>query len=74
MGNIFLEKSYKKCGKKTVLRPFFKSSKLSISLDQQPKVVSVTCQAEGYLNLLKLSCRALAFTSYQAFSKNRKIT
>ena len=27
--NIFLEKSYTKCGGETILRPFFKKSKLS---------------------------------------------
>ena len=32
--NIFLEKSYKKCDGKTILRPFSKKSKLSISLNQ----------------------------------------
>ena len=31
---IFLEKSYTKCGKETVPRPFYKKPKLSISLDQ----------------------------------------
>ena len=33
MRNIFLEKSYTKCGRKTRPRPFSKKSKLSISLD-----------------------------------------
>ena len=32
--NIFLEKSYTKCGGETISRPFSKKSKLSISLDQ----------------------------------------
>ena len=32
--NIFLEKSYKKCGGKTIPRPFSKKSKLCIYLDQ----------------------------------------
>ena len=36
--NIFLEKSYIKYGGKTIFRPLSKS-KLSISLDQQPKVL-----------------------------------
>ena len=35
MRNIFLEKSYTKCGKETSPRPFYKKSKLGISLDQQ---------------------------------------
>ena len=34
MKNIFLEKSYTKCGKESFPRPFSKKSKLSISLDQ----------------------------------------
>ena len=32
--NSFPEKSYTKCGGETIPRPFFKKSKLSISLDQ----------------------------------------
>ena len=34
MRNIFLEKSCLKCGRKTIPRPFFKKSRLSVSLDQ----------------------------------------
>ena len=34
MRNIFLEKSYTKYGGETILKPFSKNSKLSISLDQ----------------------------------------
>ena len=34
MRHIFLEKSYTKCGGETILRPFSKISKLSMSLDQ----------------------------------------
>ena len=33
MRNIFLEKSYTKCGGETIPRPISKKSKLSISLD-----------------------------------------
>ena len=39
MRNIFLEKSYTKCGGETSPRPFSEKSKLSISLDQQAKVL-----------------------------------
>ena len=39
MGNIFLEKSYRKCGEETTPRPFSKKSKLSISLDQYSKLL-----------------------------------
>ena len=34
MGNIFLEKSFTKCGRETSSRPFCKKSKLNISQDQ----------------------------------------
>ena len=34
MRNIFLKKSYTKCGGETIPRPSSKKSKLSISLDQ----------------------------------------
>ena len=39
MRNIFLEKSYAKCYGKTSPRPFSEKLKLSISLDQQSKVL-----------------------------------
>ena len=34
MRNIFLEKSYTKCGEETSPRPFSEKLKLSLSLDQ----------------------------------------
>ena len=39
MRNNFLEKSYTKCGGETILRPFSKKSKLSISFNQWSKVL-----------------------------------
>ena len=39
--NIFLEKSYTKYGGETIPRPYFKKSKLSISLDQYSKVLHI---------------------------------
>ena len=39
MKNIFLEKSYTKHNGETILRPFSTKSKLSISLDEQAKVL-----------------------------------
>ena len=39
MRNIFLEKSYTKCGGETIPRPFSEKSKLNISLDQYYKVI-----------------------------------
>ena len=40
MRNIFVEKSYIKCAGETIPRPLSKKSKLSISLDQQCKVLN----------------------------------
>ena len=39
--NIFLEESYTKHGEETIPRPFFKKSKLRISLDQYSKVLYI---------------------------------
>ena len=39
MRNIFLEKSYRKCGGETSPRPFSEKLKLSKSLDQQSNVL-----------------------------------
>ena len=43
MKDIFLEKSYRKCGGETSPRPKFKKSKLSISVGQQVKFHTVCC-------------------------------
>ena len=40
MRNIFVEKSYTKCDEETIPRPLSKKSKLSISLDQECKVLN----------------------------------
>ena len=39
--NIFLEKSYTKCGGETIPRPFSKKSKLIISLNEYFKVLYI---------------------------------
>ena len=39
MRNIFLEKSFRKCGGETIPRPFAKKSKLNISLDQYSTIL-----------------------------------
>ena len=39
--SIFLEEGYTKCGGETIPRPFFKKSKLSISLDQYAKAIKI---------------------------------
>ena len=40
MRNIFVEKSYMKCAGETIPRPLSRISKLSISLDQECKVLN----------------------------------
>ena len=67
--NIFLEKSYRKCIEETIPRPFSKKLKLRISLNI---FVFIVCQVEGYQNILKLSCRSLAFVSYKDFLKSKR--
>ena len=75
MRNIFLEKSYTKCSGETIPRPFSKKSKLSISLDQQSKVLYslflLCAKSKVYQNILKLSCRPLTFISYKTFLKKQ---
>ena len=49
MRNIFLEKSYIKCGEASP-RPFYEKSELNISLDQQSEMlqfVFINCQSRG---------------------------
>ena len=64
MRNIFLETSYTKCGGEAIPRSFSKQSKLSIQF-----VFSI-CQVKDYRNILKLSCRPLAFASYEVLFLN----
>ena len=46
------------------------------TMDQHSKVLFslffIVCQVHGYQDILKLSCRPLAFTPYKAFLKNKK--
>ena len=71
--NIFLEKSYTKCGGETSPRPLPEKLKLNISLDEQSKVfiqfAFIEWQVKGHQNRSKLSCRLLAFTSSGFFKK-----
>ena len=60
MENIFLEKSCTNVMKKLFPDSFLKNQNWT-SFTQ---FVFVVCQVEGYQNILKLSCRLLAFTSH----------
>ena len=51
--NIFLEKSYIKCGGETIPRPFSKKSKLGISMDQWSKCLSILFWLYAKLNISK---------------------
>ena len=69
----FLEKSYTMCGGDTIPRPLSKLSKLSISLDQYSKVFHslFLWHQKNFQITLKLSCKPLAFTSYQVFFQKK---
>ena len=54
MRNIFLEKSYTKCGRKTISGLFSKKSKLSISLDQYSKVLYILFLLFGKLRTIEI--------------------
>ena len=52
--NIFAEKSYTKCAGQTIRRPLSKKSKLSISLDQQCKVLNSLFLLYANLRAIKI--------------------
>ena len=54
MRNIFLEKSYTKCDGETSPRPFSEKLKLSISQDQQPKILHSLCPLYGKLRAIEI--------------------
>ena len=69
MRNIFLEKSYTKCGGETIPRPFRQISGSRVS--RFIPFVFVVSQVQLYRNILKLSCRALDVNLYKAFYKTK---
>ena len=54
MRNIFLEKSYAKCGGETSPRLFSEILELSISLDQQSKVLYILLLLYGKLRAIEI--------------------
>ena len=57
MKNIFLEKSHAKHSAETNLGPFYKTSKLSLSFDQQSELLYLLyIQSESCQNISKLRC------------------
>ena len=73
MRNIFLEKSYRKCGAETIPRPFSKKSKLNISLDQQSEMLYslflLYVQGELYQNISKLKADHMLYAYIKLFWK-----
>ena len=63
MTNIFLEKSYTKCGGETIPRPFFlkKKSKLNISLDHMFKVLYSLFWLGSKLRAIKIYWNSAAY-------------
>ena len=75
--NIFIRKLYAKFEDKLIPDPFLKNENWAyLSLDQQSEILYsiflLYIQVEDYRNILKLTSWPLAFTSYQAFLKNKK--
>ena len=66
MRNIFLEKSYTKCGGETNAKLDHISGSIVPSFMQ---FVFIVCQVDGYQNILRLSYRPLALTLNKAFQK-----
>ena len=65
MRNLFLVKSYTRCGRETIPRPFSKNSKLSITLDQYSKVVYIlfffACQRWGLSKVIETKLQTTCF-------------
>ena len=72
MRNIFLKKSYKKCGEKTIRRTFSKKLISGSIVERFTQFVFIVCQVEGYRGILKLSCRPPVFTPFKVFNFLKK--
>ena len=77
MTNIFLLKSYARYCGETIPRPYSHGQRhnrpyLWIN-SLKIQFIFIVSQVQDYRNLLKLSCRPLAFTSYKAFLKNKEV-
>ena len=72
MRNIFLEKSYAKCGGETSPRPFSEKLKLSISLDQNSKVLYSFFNCMPSCGLSKYNKNKLQTTCFYLILRNFK--
>ena len=62
MSDIFLEESYTKYGRETIPK---QNTTLWVN-------IFIICQIQGYPNILKLSSRPFAFTSYKLKKKQKR--
>ena len=70
MRNIFLERSYTKCGGEIFPRPF--SENQNWGYKKFIQFIFIVCQVEGYRIILEINYRPLAFTSYKAYLKDKE--
>ena len=72
--NILLEKSYTKCVKETIPRPFFNKSKLSISLGQYSKVLYILFLLFGKARTIEIETKlqTTCICLIQSFLKKQK--
>ena len=74
--NFFLEKSYTKCSGENIPYTLFWKTKIEkisgLIVKSLIQFVFIVCKAEDYRDILKLSCKLLAFIAYKAFLKNKK--
>ena len=63
MKNLFLKKSCANCGGETIPTPFSKKTKLSISLDQQYKVLYslLLLYVQGLFNYIESKLQTICF-------------
>ena len=74
---LFLKNQSQNVVEKLFPDPFLKNQNWAYLWINSLKLYSfvfIVCQVEGYRNILKLSRRPLAITSYKAFLKNKKMS
>ena len=72
---FFLKNYAQNVMEKLVPNPFLKNQNwayLWINSLKFTQFIFISCQVEGWLKILKISCRPFDFTSYKAFLKNKR--
>ena len=76
--NVFLQKSYTKCGGKAIPRPFYRNSNLSITVDQQSEMLQfafIVCPSGDlpkYIKIKKFNALTTCFDLIYNISKKQK--